>query len=158
MKNNPLNNPFKVPKNYFDTIADQLSLKIKAGNPKDQTFFIVPQDYFENIEGKIKSKLIAEKKETKHLKHLIQRFAIAASFLILYLTNPFSKTDSDNELIASYADELLMYNTIDFMDAYADENIVLGFEENETINKLNNINLEYYPDLSNPWNYAELDQ
>ena len=158
MKNNPLHNPFKVPKDYFDSLEDHLLLRVKINKNRSQSNFEVPSAYFDTIDQRIQLRLHAEKSENRLLRTLVQTFTAAAALLLFFLTTPFATQNktTDNELLSSYADELLMYNTIDYLDAY--DNMTFGFEESETLNTLNNYDPDYYPELSYPWNYAELDQ
>jgi len=50
-------NPFKIPKGYFDTVEDDVFAEISAENFPKKDGFSNPSGYFENVENKIIKKL-----------------------------------------------------------------------------------------------------
>jgi|SRR6056300_1155169 len=92
------NNPFKVPKGYFDELEEQLCSSedsISKLNP-----FSTPENYFENLEDLIYRKLHIQKTEKKSTSnYLLLKFSSVAASLILLITlfEKTSPTELEND-------------------------------------------------------------
>ena len=63
------NNPFNIPKNYFQELEDSLIENVKATKVKNN--FSTPNDYFDTLEKKILKEIYPEKKSLFTTKKLI---------------------------------------------------------------------------------------
>lgn len=85
MKNNKLNNNFKVPTNYFEDLENKIFLSAL----KEKESFNVPKDYFLNLEQKIvDTNLQTNTKKAKQF-HINKWFAAASIILILAVSFQF---------------------------------------------------------------------
>lgn len=89
------NTGFKVPENYFASLENRLSRKVKLQETTPQSGYKVPDTYFNSLEDKIINTLHTEK-ETKVIKLItwpkaLTTTAVAASLVLmmhLYLNKP----------------------------------------------------------------------
>ncbi|MFQ3341455.1 MAG: hypothetical protein ACI9TK_001118, partial [Flavobacteriaceae bacterium] len=82
------NNPFNIPKNYFQELEDSLIENVKATKVKNN--FSTPNDYFDTLGKKILKEIYPEKKSLFTTKKLIISItSIAASLTILFILNTF---------------------------------------------------------------------
>jgi hypothetical protein len=86
------NNPFKVPKGYFDTLEETLLQKTKANH--NAYGFQIPKGYFIRLEKEILFKTQRNKKGMdKNIKHILfATLSIAASFLFFFTVSGPSET------------------------------------------------------------------
>ncbi len=154
---------FSVPSNYFETIEDSFTLKLKEENIVKENGFKTPDSYFDELENKILEQVTSTKKETKVIS-LKQRMlklipmAAAASVILFIGLNSFifDKTDTlnfenlaENELENWIIDNINLINDNDFEIAYND----IDFDESEFVpNSISSDELENY--LSNQDNIS----
>ena len=86
------NNPFKVPKGYFDTLEETLLQKTKANH--NAYGFQIPKGYFNRLEKEILFKTQRNKKGVdKNTNHILfATLSIAASFLSFFTVSGPSET------------------------------------------------------------------
>lgn len=95
------NNPFIVPENYFNEVEVSVSDKLSLIN-KTTYNLKVPENYFEYIESNVLKKLQENETETRTKVILFRRnvfklassIAVAASLALLFIFNPFSKSEN----------------------------------------------------------------
>ena len=162
MKKNKLHNiketGFKVPKDYFDSVEDNVFHAIKLKELSEESGFKTPDNYFDTIEDAILSK-VSEKENTKVIsifnrRNLIYASGIAAAVLLLLNLSLFEKKTGwedieaetvenyiINENIGSYEiaalliDEELNENTFTDIE-FSDEAIETYILENATVEDL----------------------
>lgn len=102
MKNNKLNNDFKVPTNYFENLENEIFLKTLKNNES----FNVPKDYFLNLEQKINENNLQIKTKKKKQFYLNKWFAAASILLILVVTFQFiGSNKKETELVNTKMEE-----------------------------------------------------
>jgi|TARA_A200000113_G_scaffold217285_1_gene223533 hypothetical protein len=86
------NNPFKVPKGYFDTLEENLVQKTKANH--NAYGLQTPKGYFDRLEKEILYKTQKkDKKVDKNIRRiLVTSVSIAASFLFFFTVSSPSET------------------------------------------------------------------
>jgi len=93
-------NPFKVHTTYFNEVEDKVFDKLSSSN-KIKNNLKVPENYFENLEqqvlNKLKSKSLEQQTKVISLRSSIIKIsatvAVAASLALLFILNPFNKTE-----------------------------------------------------------------
>ena len=102
MKNNKLNNDFKVPTNYFENLENEIFLKTL----KEKESFNVPKDYFLNLEQKINANNLQTKTKKNKQFYINKWFAAASIILILVVTFQFiGSNKKEAELVNTKMEE-----------------------------------------------------
>ncbi|GGF04715.1 hypothetical protein SAMN05443634_104323 [Chishuiella changwenlii] len=102
MKNNKLNNDFKVPTNYFENLENEIFLKTL----KEKESFNVPKDYFLNLEQKINANNLQTKTKKSKQFYINKWFAAASIILILVVTFQFiGSNKKEAELVNTKMEE-----------------------------------------------------
>jgi len=125
------NNPFKIPKKYFQEleylITENTSVKNNLSTPKD---------YFNSLEEEILKEIYPEKKSLSNVKKItISITSIAASFLILFVFNTFEapKTTTEDQAFSDYLESYYLED----LDSYE----MLSMIEDSEIEKIVNTSL-----------------
>lgn len=91
---------FTTPKDYFNTLEDEIITANKTHQFERETGFVAPEKYFENFEEQIFSKLSTSKKEVKVISLQQQLLKLipyaAAAVLILFIGLNALSFDFDN--------------------------------------------------------------
>ena len=125
------NNPFKIPKKYFQEleylITENTSVKNNLSTPKD---------YFNSLEEEILKEIYPEKKSLSNVRKItISITSIAASFLILFVFNTFEapKTMTEDQAFNDYLESYYLED----LDSYE----MLSMIEDSEIEKIVNTSL-----------------
>lgn len=156
---------FSTPKNYLDSIEDNVMCSIIEDSLPKGNSFEVPSGYFNDVEQKVFSKIDFPKKEVKviSLRQRILRViptAAAASVLLFIGLNYFSTSEnytfesiSTDELEVWIDENYPLSTPIEFVDNdFTDSNII----ENETSLKDEDI-LDYFNTIDNTSLLTEID-
>ena len=126
------NNPFKIPKKYFQEleylITENTSVKNNLSTPKD---------YFNSLEEEILKEIYPEKKSLSNVRKItISITSIAASFLILFVFNTFEapKTMTEDQAFNDYLESYYLED----LDSYE----MLSMIEDSEIEKIVNTSLK----------------
>ena len=123
-------NLFKIPENYFQKLEHSLIENTKA--IKVEKSLSTPKNYFNTLEKEILKKIYPEKKPLFNVRRLTISFtSIAASFLILFILNPFEATKTmtedqafNNYLESYYLEDLDSYEMLSMIEDYEIEKIM----------------------------------
>ena len=123
-------NLFKIPGNYFQELEHSLIENAKA--IKVEKSLSTPKDYFNTLEKEILKKTYPEKKPLFNVRRITISFiSIAASFLILFILNPFEATKTmtedqafNNYLESYYLEDLDSYEMLSMIEDSEIEKIV----------------------------------
>ena len=123
-------NLFKIPGNYFQELEHSLIENAKA--IKVEKSLSTPKNYFNTLEKEILKKIYPEKKPLFNVRRIIICFtSIAASFLILFILNPFEATKTmtedqafNNYLESYYLEDLDSYEMLSMIEDSEIEKIV----------------------------------
>ena len=160
-------NGFSTPKNYFNSIEENIELKLSEDNLKKENGFKIPDSYFTDLEDTILAKVTSTEKETKVIsfKERILKMipiAAAASIILFIGLNSFifnkteeltldSLSDNDmeywldsnalttNDIVMVLNDDLLAENDFSFA-TIEDENIedyINSIDNTSILNELN---------------------
>ena len=123
-------NLFKIPGNYFQELEHSLIENAKA--IKVEKSLSTPKNYFNTLEKEILKKTYPEKKPLYNVRRITISFiSIAASFLILFILNPFEATKTmtedqafNNYLESYYLEDLDSYEILSMIEDSEIEKIV----------------------------------
>jgi 6-pyruvoyl-tetrahydropterin synthase len=123
-------NLFKIPGNYFQELEHSLIENAKA--IKVEKSLSTPKNYFNTLEKEILKKIYPEKKPLFNVRRITISFtSIAASFLILFILNPFEATKTmtedqafNNYLESYYLEDLDSYEMLSMIEDSEIEKIV----------------------------------
>ena len=123
-------NLFKIPGNYFQELEHSLIENTKA--IKVEKSLSTPKNYFNTLEKEILKKTYPEKKPLFNVRRITISFiSIAASFLILFILNPFEATKTmtedqafNNYLESYYLEDLDSYEMLSMIEDSEIEKIV----------------------------------
>ena len=123
-------NLFKIPGNYFQELEHSLIENAKA--IKVEKSLSTPKNYFNTLEKEILKKTYPEKKPLYNVRRITISFiSIAASFLILFILNPFEATKTmtedqafNNYLESYYLEDLDSYEMLSMIEDSEIEKIV----------------------------------
>ena len=123
-------NLFKIPGNYFQELEHSLIENAKA--IKVEKRLSTPKNYFNTLEKEILKKIYPEKKPLFNVRRITISFtSIAASFLILFILNPFEATKTmtedqafNNYLESYYLEDLDSYEMLSMIEDSEIEKIV----------------------------------
>jgi|TARA_B110000914_G_scaffold214318_1_gene217075 hypothetical protein len=123
-------NLFKIPGNYFQELEHSLIENAKA--IKVEKSLSTPKNYFNTLEKEILKKTYPEKKPLFNVRRITISFiSIAASFLILFILNPFEATKTmtedqafNNYLESYYLEDLDSYEMLSMIEDSEIEKIV----------------------------------
>jgi 6-pyruvoyl-tetrahydropterin synthase len=123
-------NLFKIPRNYFQELEHSLIENAKA--IKVEKSLSTPKNYFNTLEKEILKKTYPEKKPLFNVRRITISFiSIAASFLILFILNPFEATKTmtedqafNNYLESYYLEDLDSYEMLSMIEDSEIEKIV----------------------------------
>ena len=123
-------NLFKIPGNYFQELEHSLIENAKA--IKVEKSLSTPKNYFNTLEKEILKKTYPEKKPLFNIRRITISFtSIAASFLILFILNPFEATKTmtedqafNNYLESYYLEDLDSYEMLSMIEDSEIEKIV----------------------------------
>ena len=123
-------NLFKIPGNYFQELEHSLIENAKA--IKVEKSLSTPKNYFNTLEKEILKKIYPEKKPLFNARRITISFtSIAASFLILFILNPFEATKTmtedqafNNYLESYYLEDLDSYEMLSMIEDSEIEKIV----------------------------------
>ena len=123
-------NLFKIPGNYFQELEHSLIENAKA--IKVEKSLSTPKNYFNTLEKEILKKIYPEKKPLFNFRRITISFtSIAASFLILFILNPFEATKTmtedqafNNYLESYYLEDLDSYEMLSMIEDSEIEKIV----------------------------------
>ena len=123
-------NLFKIPGNYFQELEHSLIENAKA--IKVEKSLSTPKNYFNTLEKEILKKTYPEKKPLFNVRRITISFtSIAASFLILFILNPFEATKTmtedqafNNYLESYYIEDLDSYEMLSMIEDSEIEKIV----------------------------------
>lgn len=123
-------NLFKIPENYFQELEHSLIENAKA--IKVEKSLSTPKNYFNTLEKEILKKTYPEKKPLFNVRRITISFtSIAASFLILFILNPFEATKTmtedqafNNYLESYYLEDLDSYEMLSMIEDSEIEKIV----------------------------------
>jgi hypothetical protein len=121
---------FKIPGNYFQELEHSLIENAKA--IKVEKSLSTPKNYFNTLEKEILKKTYPEKKPLFNVRRITISFtSIAASFLILFILNPFEATKTmtedqafNNYLESYYLEDLDSYEMLSMIEDSEIEKIV----------------------------------
>jgi Glu-tRNA(Gln) amidotransferase subunit E-like FAD-binding protein len=100
------NNPFKLSENYFESIEDEVSAKIKSQNSKNilsEQVFKVPENYFESLEDVLIAKLKAEALQRNKIEAIPKTYFDAVEDEVLMKIKRNLKVVSLKNRISKYA-------------------------------------------------------
>lgn len=132
---------FKVPKDYFETLEDDVFAKLTTDDFEIETGFEVPNNYFDGLENQILAKISSEEKEVKviPLRTKIANFAsiAAAACILLFVGFHFFGTSETNSFenlpisdVVNWAENnMVMIDNYDLNNAFE----VSDFDENELL-------------------------
>ena len=123
-------NLFNIPGNYFQELEHSLIENAKA--IKVEKSLSTPKNYFNTLEKEILKKTYPEKKPLFNVRRITISFtSIAASFLILFILNPFEATKTmtedqafNNYLESYYLEDLDSYEMLSMIEDSEIEKIV----------------------------------
>ena len=123
-------NLFNIPENYFQELEHSLIENAKA--IKVEKSLSTPKNYFNTLEKEILKKTYPEKKPLFNVRRITISFiSIAASFLILFILNPFEATKTmtedqafNNYLESYYLEDLDSYEMLSMIEDSEIEKIV----------------------------------
>ena len=123
-------NLFKIPGNYFQELEHSIIENAKA--IKVEKSLSTPKNYFNTLEKEILKKTYPEKKPLFNVRRITISFtSIAASFLILFILNPFEATKTmtedqafNNYLESYYLEDLDSYEMLSMIEDSEIEKIV----------------------------------
>ena len=123
-------NLFKIPGNYFQELEHSLIENAKA--IKVEKSLSTPKNYFNTLEKEILKKTYPEKKPLFNVRRITISFiSIAASFLILFILNPFEATKTmtedqafNNYLESYYLEDLDSYEMLSMIEDSEIEKII----------------------------------
>jgi preprotein translocase subunit SecE len=123
-------NLFNIPENYFQKLEHSLIENAKA--IKVEKSLSTPKNYFNTLEKEILKKTYPEKKPLFNVRRITISFiSIAASFLILFILNPFEATKTmtedqafNNYLESYYLEDLDSYEMLSMIEDSEIEKIV----------------------------------
>ena len=128
-------NLFKIPGNYFQELEHSLIENAKA--IKVEKSLSTPKNYFNTLEKEILKKIYPEKKPLFNVRRITISFtSIAASFLILFILNPFeaTKTMTEDQAFNNYLESYYLED----LDSYE----MLSMIEDSEIEKIVNISIK----------------
>ena len=125
------NNPFNIPKKYFQELEYLLTENTNVKNN-----LCTPKDYFNSLEEEILKEIYPEKKSLSNIRKItISITSIAASFLILFVFNTFEapKTTTEDQAFNDYLESYYLED----LDSYE----MLSMIEDSEIEKIVNTSL-----------------
>ena len=128
-------NLFKIPGNYFQELEHSLIENAKA--IKVEKSLSTPKNYFNTLEKEILKKTYPEKKPLFNVRRITISFtSIAASFLILFILNPFeaTKTMTEDQAFNNYLESYYLED----LDSYE----MLSMIEDSEIEKIMNTSIK----------------
>ncbi|WP_047547735.1 hypothetical protein [Psychroserpens sp. Hel_I_66] len=118
MKHNKLNTKktsgFKIPKDYFSQLEEEILNEISLKNKAETTGFIIPDNYFETLDQEIANKLTAEHNAKVfplfNWKKVMYATAIAASLVLMFnifynTSNPVTFDSLETASIENYLEQ-----------------------------------------------------
>lgn len=99
-------NPFKIPKGYFDALENDVFAKIKSENFPKKEGFSSPPRYFKNVENNILTKISEDKNEEK------SGFAIPENYLETIEDKVIAKISNDKRPVKVVAFKSIFLNRV----------------------------------------------
>lgn len=159
LRKNSLETGFSTPKDYFDSIENAFSAKLREEDLPDGHGFATPEMYFEGLEDRVLANVI-EPKETKviSLRRKVLRFIPAAAAAAIALLVVFNMIDNTEEIstdeIASWFESDIYRITSDDLslaleDVDLEDDVVTSIEVDDIENYLQNIDTTPFLDEIN---------
>ncbi|HEY0056206.1 MAG TPA: hypothetical protein VGB63_12685 [Pedobacter sp.] len=117
---------FQVPDQYFDTLTDQISSRVKLEQlvgSKNEEVFSVPENYFENLEDKINAKIgITSQKQSKvrKLSSSWITYAAAACITAVLTFGIYNYRTSNTDNVENQIAQLPEEEIVNYLQLYSD--------------------------------------